>query len=64
MLHRRAALSLVGGATVAAGLGGGVPRRTAASSPLPALPRADRPDEVGFSAERLGRITAWLRGEV
>ena len=64
MLHRRAILSLVGGGTVAAGLGGiATPRRAFAEAPS-ALPRAGRPEEVGLSAERLGRISNWFRTEV
>jgi CubicO group peptidase (beta-lactamase class C family) len=64
MLHRRAILSLVGGGTVAAGLGGiATPRRAFAEAPS-ALPRAGRPEEVGMSAERLGRINNWFRTEV
>lgn len=64
MLHRRAALSLVGGAALAAGSAGPAPRRAAAAAPASALPRAGRPEEVGLSSERLARVTAWLRGEV
>jgi CubicO group peptidase (beta-lactamase class C family) len=30
----------------------------------PALPRAGRPEEVGFSADRLQRLGAWMRAEV
>jgi CubicO group peptidase (beta-lactamase class C family) len=63
MLHRRAALMLVGGAALATGLGGGRSRPALAAVPS-APPRAGTPEEVGLSSERLARITAWLRGEV
>ena len=63
MLHRRAALSLVAGAGLAAGLPGGT-RRAAAATDAPALPRAGRPEEAGFSADRLARIGGWIRGEI
>ncbi len=70
MLHRRATLSLIGAAATA---GSGAPRQAVAQAPVaPApvaqppstLPRAGRPEEVGLSTERLGRIGAWLRSEV
>jgi hypothetical protein len=62
MLHRRAALTLVGGTALAVGVGGASFRRAAATPSAP--PRADRPEDVGLSSERLGRMTAWMRGEV
>lgn len=62
MLHRRAALSVVGGAALAAGLGGTSHRRAFAAPSTP--PRVGKPEDVGFSSERLGRITSWMRGEV
>ncbi len=62
-VQRRAALSLVAaGATLAAGLGGG--SRPAGAAGAPPLPRAGRPEEAGFSADRLGRLGAWVRAEV
>jgi CubicO group peptidase (beta-lactamase class C family) len=65
MLQRRTALALLGSAGfITAGLGAGAPRHAAAAATPSDLPRTDRPEEVGFSAERLGRITAWLSREV
>jgi CubicO group peptidase (beta-lactamase class C family) len=70
MLHRRATLSLIAGAAFA---GGAASRpaaaqqanaRTVAARAPAALPRAERPEEVGLSAERLSAIAAWLRAEV
>ena len=59
MLQRPATLSLVAGAALAAGLGG---RATpAAAQPLA---RAGRPEEAGLSADRLGRLAAWMGAEV
>jgi CubicO group peptidase (beta-lactamase class C family) len=62
MLQRRAALSLVAGAAFTAGLKGGT--SPVAASEAPALPRVGRPEEAGFSADRLGRIGTWMRAEI
>lgn len=59
MLQRRATLTLVAGAALAAASGAGA--RPAAAQPLA---RAGRPGEVGFSAERLGRLAAWMGAEI
>lgn len=64
MLRRRATLSLVGSAALASGFGGGARGSAAAETQASALPRAGRPEEAGFAADRLGRVTAWLRAEV
>ncbi len=65
MLQRRAALSLAAvAATFDAGVGGSPRRAAAATSEAPPLPRAGRPEEAGFSADRLGRLGAWMRAEV
>jgi CubicO group peptidase (beta-lactamase class C family) len=37
---------------------------TASVTPPPALPRVGRPEEVGFSADRLLRLGAWMQAEV
>ncbi|MBD0272641.1 MAG: beta-lactamase family protein [Acetobacteraceae bacterium] len=47
----------------AAGAGGWAPPHAAAGEPPP-LPRAGRPEEAGFSADRLGRLGGWMRAEV
>lgn len=59
MLQRRATLSLVAGAALAAAPGAGA--RPAVAQPLA---RAGRPGEAGFSADRLGRLAAWMGTEI
>ena len=59
MLQRRATLSLVAGAALAAVSGAGA--RPAVAQPLA---RAGRPEEAGVSADRLGRLAAWMGTEV
>lgn len=59
MLHRRAALSLAAGTAFSL-----ASNRTRAATVAPALPRVGRPEEAGFSADRLGRLGTWMRGEV
>ena len=63
MLHRRAALSLVAGATLAPSIPSGT-RRAMAATDAPPLPRAGRPEEAGFSADRLGRLGGWMQAEI
>ena len=56
MLHRRAALSLVAGAGLAAGFPGGA-RRAVAATDAPALPRIGRPEALyhpSFTAGNFG----------
>ncbi len=58
MLPRRAALALA----ASAGLAATLPRPAEASPP--ALPRAGKPEEVGLAADRLQRLSDWMRAEV
>jgi CubicO group peptidase (beta-lactamase class C family) len=61
MLPRRATIALAASAGLAAAAT--LPRRAAASAP-PALPRAGKPEEVGLAADRLQRLSDWMRAEV
>jgi CubicO group peptidase (beta-lactamase class C family) len=58
MIERRAAFALAAGAATAALI------RPAAASDAGPLARAARPEDAGFSRDRLGRVTTWLQSEV
>ncbi|MFC0387525.1 serine hydrolase domain-containing protein [Muricoccus vinaceus] len=60
MIARRAALTLPAGLALMATH----TSPSAAQGAAPPLERAERPEELGFSRERLGRLTAWYQAEV